>query len=124
MPIPKRASIYEDGGAFLMGRILGNDGAYLTQATTSSITYLVHDITAEADITSGSLTISSVIFDTLQTDGRWTEDTTGYNFGHAAQASWFATPDHTYRVEYKFSPTSGQVFWVVFELIASALYTS
>ena len=124
MPIPKRASIYEDGGAFLMGRILGNDGAYLTQATTSSITYLVHDITAGADITSGSLTISSVIFDTLQTDGRWTEDTTGYNFGHAAQASWFATPDHTYRVEYKFSPSSGQVFWVVFELIASALYTS
>ena len=124
MPTPKRASIWEDGGCFLMGRILGNDGAYLTQATTSSITYLVHDITAGADVTSGSLTVSSVIFDTLQNDGRWTEDTTGYNFGHAAQASWFATPDHTYRVEYKFSPTSGQVFWVVFELIASALYTS
>ena len=124
MPIPKRASIWEDSGVFLAARILGNDGAYLTQATTSSITYLVHDITAGADITSGSLTVSSVIFDALQTDDRWTEDTTGYNFGYAAAASSFATPDHTYRVEFKFTPTSGQVFWVVFELIANALYTS
>ena len=107
-----------------MGRVLGNDGAYLTQAVTSSITYLIHDITAGADIASGSLTVSSVIFDTLQTDGRWTEDDTGYNFGHAVQAAWFATPDHTYRVEYKFTPSSGQVFWVVFELMTSAIYTS
>lgn len=124
MPQPKRASIWEDGGAFLAARILGNNGAYLTQATTSSITYLIYDVTAGAEITSGSLTISSVIFDTLQTDGRWTEDTTGYNFGYAAAASAFATPDHTYRVEFKITPTSGQVFFVVFELITSALYTS
>ena len=124
MPIPKRASIWEDGGAFLMGRVLGNDGVYITQAVVSSITYLVHDITAGADVTSGSVTISTTIFDTLQLDDRWTEDDIGYNFGVAVSASWFATPDHTYRVEYKFTPSSGQVFWVVFELTTSAIYTS
>ncbi len=124
MPQPKRASIWEDGGAFLAARVLGNNGNYITQSAISSITYLVYDITAGAEVATGSLTVSSVVFDSLQTDGRWTEDDTGYNFGVAVSASWFSIADHTYRVEYKFTPSSGQVFWVVFELPASAIYTS
>jgi len=124
MPVPKRGSIWEDSGCFLMARILGNDGNAITQASVSSISYVIHNITSDVAVTSGSLTVSDVVFDTLQTDDRWTADDTGYNFGHAALASWFATPDVTYRVEYKFTPTSGQVFFAVFEVTSNALYTS
>lgn len=124
MPLPKRASVYEDSGAFLMSRVLGNGGAPITQALVSAITYLVYDVTAGAEVTSGSLTISATVFDTLQLDDRWTEDEVGYNFGVAVSASWFSAPDHTYRVEYRFTPASGQPFFVVFELISSAIYTS
>ena len=124
MPIPKRASIYEDSGAFLMGRVLGNSGALITQSDISSITYYIWDITGNVEITSGSLTVSSVVFNSLQLDDRCTEDDIGYNFGYAAPASWFAAPDHTYRIEVKFTPSSGQVFFAVFEIITSAIYTS
>lgn len=123
---PTKGTIYENSGAVLMARATGNSGAAVTQASLSSITYKVFDASSTTPYTaiaSGTLTIGSVIFDTLQTGAPWTADSTGYNFLWTAPASAFANlssglnPDqHTYRVEILFTPTSGEVFWAVFEL--------
>ncbi len=125
MPTPIQGNIYEDGGASVMARVIGNAGTAITQASLSSISYKVFDLaTGETALQSGVLTISAVVFDALQTDARWTADSTGYNFLHACPASWFTDANHQYRIEYKFTPASGEVCWVVALLTTLPLYTS
>lgn len=122
-----KAIIWEDGGAQCMARVSGQDGAAITQASLSSITCKVFDIstsTPDGVVATPTVTISTSVFDTLQTDARWTKDSTGYNFRHSLAASVFATGDHVYRVEYKLAPTSGEAFWLAFELYSKALRTS
>lgn len=119
---PTHGTIWEDAGAMLMARVTGNDGAAITQASLSTITYKVFDLKTE--VSTGSLTISSVVFDTLQTDARWTVDSTGYNFRWDAPASLFTTSGHQYRVEIRFTPASGAIFWAIFDLFTIAVLTS
>ena len=118
---------FEDGGATFMARVLGNDGAAITQSSISTITCAVYDLstsTPTVAILAPSLVVATVVFDTLQTDARWTADATGYNFLHAMPATAFPTGKHTYKVEYKVTPASGAVFWLVFEGFAEEIITS
>ena len=119
--------VKEDGGATFLARVIGNDGVAILQSTISSLTVKVFDLD-ETDqdkaVYTATLVVADNIFDTLQTDARWTEDTEGYNFKHDMPASAFSTGDHNYRIEYKFTPTSGEVFWVLFEVLATNVKTS
>ena len=56
--------------------------------------------------------MSNVVFDTLQTDGRWTEDATGYNFKHDIGHALFVNPAIRYRVEYRVTLTGGSEFFL------------
>ena len=118
---------WEDGGSTNMTRQRGAAGALITQASLLTITYSVFDVssaTPDTAVDSGPVTIASSVFDTLQTDAIWTEDSTGYNFKHTIGASVLATPNHIYRTEYKFTPVSGEVFWKVFEVMVNKVRTS
>lgn len=121
-----KSTVWEDGGAALMARVVGNDAANVTQASLSAITQYAYDTTnaPTTDVGVGTLTIANVIFDTLQTDDRWTVDSTGYNFRHDVPATVFATGGGVYRVEYKFEPASGDNFYVVFQVTAKAISSS
>ncbi len=122
-----RGKVFEDGGATCMARIIGQAGVAITQASLTSIGCKVFDLggaTPDTPIATSSLTISSVVFDTLQTDARWTYDTTGYNFLHAHAAATFPSGDTRYRVEYLFTPVSGAAFFAVFELQSLQVKTS
>jgi len=99
-----------------MARITGTDAANIQQADVSSIAYSVYDLDDETTATvTGTLTVSSVVYDTLQTDARWDTDTTGYNFRWDVPASVFADGDKIYRIEIAFTPASGEVYHVVYE---------
>ena len=117
---------FEDSGVSLMARVYGHAATVITQATISSITYTVteHDTQENAEdgangtsiITSTSLTVSAVVFDTLQTDARWTKDSTGYNFRYDSVAADRTNGGVWHRYEVKFTPSSGAVFhaiWIV-----------
>ena len=80
---PTRATIYEDTGVTCMSRILGDDGAAITQSGTSAITVAVFKNTNTAATYTASLTVADVVFDSYQTDARLSEDSTGYNFRYA-----------------------------------------
>lgn len=101
----------------LMARVLGNAGTAITQASLTAINLYVYrtsDLTT--DLASGaSLTIASVVYDTLQTaDPRWTEDSTGYNFLYLLPTTYTGVACRL-RVEIKFTPSSGAAFWDVWE---------
>jgi hypothetical protein len=116
----------EDQSATFFDRVRGNSGALITQASFTAITYKVFD-RAGTEVATGTVTIGSSVFDTLQTsDAAWTAaggSSTGYNFKHTIPASAFANPGR-YRVEYKFDPTSGDDFFLVFDHECAGIRTS
>ncbi len=111
---------FAGSGSILLARVYGTAGTYLTQATTSSITCAVNDITTGSPVSviTPSIVVASVIFDTLQTGGLWTKDSTGYNFRHAMAATAFPTAGHVYEVIYTVTPSSGAVFPLVWRITA------
>jgi len=119
---PAEAYIWEDSGLVCMARVIGEDAENLVQADVSSIDCTVTHLPTGA-FTEPDVTVSSAVFNTLQTDSRWTVDSTGYNFRFTVPAASFAKAGKA-RVEFKFTPASGQPFHVVFDVQVSALYRS
>lgn len=108
---PIEVVAWEDTGLVWMARVLGQDGEAVTQASLDSIAMTSMDLDDYSSVTTATLTISSVIFDTLQTaDPRWTADQRGYNFLYAVPAAAIPSPGKTYRVGLLFTPSSGQPF--------------
>jgi len=74
----EKLTVVEGRSAALLGRFSKLDGTYPVQAGVMSVVLKVFDDT-------GALTASvpyfpdDVIFNTLQTDSKWTRDPTGYN---------------------------------------------
>ena len=121
---PTRGTIYEDSGLTCMARIQGADASYITQATTSAITLAVFKNANTTATYTASLTVADVIGDVLQTDARWSLDSTGYNFRYSVVASVFDAGDATYRLEFKFTPTTGSQYWVIYEIDTVEVFTS
>ena len=117
--------VWEDASAVLMARIRGNDGLNITQSNVTSIAVSVFDRNDKANASSTAApSVASTVFDTLQTsDPRWTTDATGYNFKYEMPAS-FLFGETIYRVEIVFTPTSGDVFPLVYELSIRPLFSS
>ena len=119
MPVPDiiKGVAIEDGGATLLARIVGNSAVNITIASITGITYQVFQKGTTVDIAENSpLTPSNVIFDALQTDAVWTIDSTGYNFSYAAVALEFPTGNEVFSFEFKFDPTVGEDFYVLYEI--------
>lgn len=121
------ARVFKIGTGTFLARILGWDGSAITQADISAAEYSIYeldpddpDLRTAVDGHEGvSLEVASVIFNDLQTDLVWTVDETGYNFRHTIDISTdaaFPKAETPYLVEYKLTPTSGQVILVRFKL--------
>jgi hypothetical protein len=92
------AAIPSKTGVALLARLRGG-GALLTQASLTSISYTVSDVTLGTTLGTGTFTVASSIFDVLQqTDPRWTADSAaqpgadgafGYNFLAVLPATLF-----------------------------------
>src|SRR5262245_47586753 len=100
-------------GLTVWGLVQGNDGANITQASLSGISYKV--TRTEADGTkvntgSGSLTVSAVVFDSPVT-GNARVPSGSYNFLALLPASAFQVGGLWHRIAVTFTPSSGEV-WV------------
>lgn len=131
-----------NGPAPLLARLRDpNTGNLITQAGISSIAYKVQDLTAGTSPGSGTLAKTSVVFDTLQADALWTQDSAsslgsdgsyGYNFKWVAPRSLFLfTPaadalgnakPRLFLVTITFTPVSGESFPVAFQFSAAGTY--
>jgi hypothetical protein len=118
-------SHWEDADLVIMARIRGADAVNIVQATISSISLKVFDLSDGEQVGStAALTVSSVVFDTLQTDARWTRDGTGYNFRTTVGGAYFPVGDRDYRVEVVFTPATGGAFPFVVEVSVQNLMGS
>lgn len=104
-----RFIVNEDSSFSLMQRIHA-DGVNIEQADVSSIAYKVTNTNTGVEISGGTLTVSTVVYDTLQTDSRWEADSTGYNFRHDFDQTTLTDPDVVYVIEYEFTLISGNKF--------------
>ena len=119
-----RAAVWEgSGGHSLMARVYGEDNAAILQADVTSIAYSIRAKHALATVVdSGSLTKTSVVFDTLQTDARWTADAVGYNFRTTISATQIPNPG-VYRVEIEFTMSDASILYLdPFELTVNEIY--
>ena len=96
-----------------MGLIVGQNGAPITQAALSTVTYQVLRFEADGTRTTtgqGTLSLPAVIYDTPVTnDPRYTL-AGGYNFAALIPASYFQTEGLFHRIDVTFTPVSGQPF--------------
>lgn len=107
----------ENSGATIRARIVGHAGTPITQASLTTVKYTVQKYADRDDAIKDengtevtdetTLTISSAIFDALQS---WDEDSTGYNFAYALPAASFPDGNAWYRVEVWCDPASGEDF--------------
>lgn len=130
------AAVPGQSGVTLLARVRGSDGRLITQASLSSIAYTVSDLTNGESLGTGTFTISSTVYDSLQQgDPRWSADSAarpgadgshGYNFAGELPASLFALttlaepgvltgPADPIQVQadVAFTPASGQAFRMV-----------
>ena len=72
--------VYEDSTFTLMARfeVAGSNGVQADCVSIQMKAWKTTDF--DNTVLDAALTVSSVVFDALQTDGRWTRDGTGYNF--------------------------------------------
>ena len=120
-----RGYVWEDGDVTCLARATLN-GSNITQAVISSIARKVFDLdstTPTTAVDSSSVTVASSVFDTLQTDGRWSKDSTGYNFRDTVAASVLSSA-HRYRVEYVFTGSNGEKAVLLFEVSAKSIHSS
>lgn len=113
--------------ARLTGKDNNNNRLVLAQANFSSITYSVYDSSAGTLVNSGTLTISSVIFNALQTGSLgniWTQDSIGFNFLATLPASSnFPSGGKVYLLSITFTLVGGQVFVVTFSNVTRSVAT-
>lgn len=117
---PDKFTAYADAGVSIRCRITNNAGTDITQASLSSIAYKVSYYASEDDaeeatngtavVSSGTLTISAVVFDTLQTPSTWTVDTAGYNFKYDSPATERASGHKWNRYDFLFTDSSSNKF--------------
>ena len=121
------ATVFKNGSATMLARVVGADAQPIVQADIASATYSVFLLdgddpdsrTAVTGQTDVSLTVADIIFDTLQTDDLWTVDDIGYNFRHVLDVSAeeaFAVAGRMYLVEYRLTPVVGQIIVMRFRV--------
>jgi len=124
-----RGTVFKNGSATLLARVVGANAAVIVQADIASAAYTVtllddDDPAAGAAVeghTDVAVDVAGLIFDTLQTDDLWDVDAIGYNFKHVldvAENQAFATAGRNYRVVFQLTPNSGQVLLVRFKVCA------
>lgn len=105
------AVVSADGDVVVMGRIVGQARTAINQASVDdgddAIQVQVTDRNATVTLALASLDVEEVVFNALQTDARWTKDTTGYNFLHVIPASALPLGDAAYSAEYSMDFADG-----------------
>lgn len=129
------AKCFEDSTAYILARIRGTSGSLVTQGSLSAINLRVYDVASPPEtsdqsdpevIAARDLTISSVVFDTLQTDSGWDteQDASGFNLKIEVLPADLPRGGVVYRFEVKFTNSSSKIWHAAFDVPSEGLYRS
>lgn len=108
-PLKFRTTGYKGVDTYFKCRVQNPPGTDIVQSATASIAYTVKESVgpqATVQTGSGSPSVVSSVFNTLQLSTDWTQDNTGYNFSVLVPGSAF--PDAgDYVVTFLITPTGG-----------------
>jgi hypothetical protein len=108
-------TVFVDGAAVLMARIVDGAGLRVLRDRVAQITYSIREIDPrypdKCESVSGHidvpLEVDRVLSDSLKTGGLWDVDAAGYNFRHEIRATrtcTFPKPGVRYEIRYLFQP--------------------
>jgi hypothetical protein len=108
-------TVFENGAAVLMARIVDGAGERVRRHQVALITYSIREIDPRdsdrrenvAGHIDEPLDVDDVFSDSLETGGLWDEDVVGYNFRHEIRADGscaFPKPGAHYEIRYLFRP--------------------
>jgi hypothetical protein len=126
MPSAKtfRSEINEDSAVVVTALLLDTpDETALVQSDFSAIAWKLFNYNDRTKVASGTLTISSVVFNTLQ-DWPAKPNETGYNFKAEFSGTYFTQATQRYRMEILFTLSGGESFPVILDLSATEVFSS
>lgn len=116
-----------------MDLVQGRDKTNLVEADVTDLdvtVYSIADMTAilsQTGLDPGAVTNpNNRIFDTLQTDGRWSRDNTGYNSRHLilwSALTGLVEAGHVYRVEIKLNTSAWNDIYLLHEYTVHSLWS-
>lgn len=108
MVIIKKLRWWKGVPLVLLSHAVDGDGGEIVQADVASLALKVfNQDTGTQILTTIVPVVADTIFDTLQLDYDWDEDTEGYNFRYTLAGTYFPTADLLERIEVLATPTSG-----------------
>jgi hypothetical protein len=119
---PVRGIAWEDGVCYCLARmtvVRAGSESNMLQADVSTIDVVVTDEDDTQTLAVTSVTISTSVYDALQTGTIWTADgatTIGYNFAYKLPAAALASGGVKHYAEFKFTLSGGDVLYAVFEI--------
>ncbi len=126
-------NVFEDSGAYLLAKIRGTTGEYISKASLASpgsIQLKVFDSESSdsppTEVASRDIVVNDTVFDTLQTDSGWdlVADPDGFNFKVEVLPADVPAGGKTYRFEFKFTNASGKIWHIVANVPTIGLFRS
>lgn len=118
-----RAITIAESSVTLLARLQDAHSNDVLAEYVTSVAVKVFDKTLGTQTYTTTPTVSTVIFDTIQEDARWTVDGIGYNFAFTVPGSALPTGGTTYRVEILITPASGDPFFVLYDLQTISIFS-
>lgn len=119
----QKGQIIEKSSVILLARVLATDGTPMQQASVSSIACRVFDVQQNTQSGNPTLTVAGTIFNSLQTDAKWTADSTGYNVAVPLDGTNFPAGNTVYRVEVKITPVGATAFYLLWDVQSTLIYS-
>jgi hypothetical protein len=122
-----QGTVFKNGSATFLARLVGSDGLLVTPATVSAVRYSIWLLdeddpdqqTGVTGHTAVALQPADVLGSVLRTDPRWTADGLGYNFRHELDVTVhqaFMKAGRKYQVVFELTPVQGQAILVRFQV--------
>jgi hypothetical protein len=108
----------------ILARVIDSTGSLITKTEILWITIDVFNAESGEQTLAQTIPVVDCVFDTLQTDARWTTDSIGYNIAVPVDASALPDGDIVYQMQVTLCPLAGERFRIVSRVKTKPVFMS